>query len=81
MSLFHNLLSELSKKIQGNEFFKDNIAKDISGVLGIDISPDQIKINKGEIFLNISPTLKTLVNLKKESLIISLKKYNITNIR
>lgn len=80
MSLFHNLLTELSNKIKGKEFYKDSISKEISDALGISIKPDQLVIKNNQVFLNVSPTIKTVIKLKKDVLLKKIGKFNITNI-
>ncbi len=80
MSLFHNILQQLSEKLQGSELFKENIAKDISEIIGITINTDQFKIKDGKILFLVSPTIKTVVNLKKSIILNKLYKYKITTI-
>ncbi len=81
MSLFQSLLEELSKKIKGTELHKNSISKDISEVLSIVILPDQLKIKNGEIFINVSPTIKTVIKLKKGALLTVVGKYGIKDIK
>jgi hypothetical protein len=80
MNLFNSLLEELSKKIKGNELYKNDISLEIKNILGISINPDQISIKNGTLFINVSPTIRSAILLKKESLIKALSKYNIKTI-
>jgi hypothetical protein len=80
MSLFSSILSELTKSIQGGQLYKEDIAKCISNSIGISITPDQIQIKEKNIFLKVSPTIKTIVRLKQKSLIEALKSFDIKSI-
>lgn len=80
MSLFQNILEQLSKKLQNTQFYKDEIVKDISEIIGINIKPDQIRIKDGNLFLMVSPTIKTVIYLKKTLILETLSKYKIKTI-
>ena len=80
MSLFHNILDQLSKKLKNSESYKDDIAKEISNIIKINITADQITIKTDKIFLSVSPTIKTVISLKKDVILEVLKKYRITAI-
>jgi hypothetical protein len=80
MNLFNSILEELSKKIKGAEIYKEEVSLVISRLLNININPDQIAIKNGTLFLNVSPTIKSALLLKKEMLIKELSKFNIKTI-
>ena len=80
MNLFNSILEELSKKIKGAEIYKEEVSLVISRLLNININPDQISIKNGTLFLNVSPTIKSALLLKKEVLIKELSKFNIKTI-
>ncbi len=80
MNLFNSILEELSKKIEGAEIYKEEVSLVISRLLNININPDQISIKNGVLFLNVSPTIKSALLLKKEVLIKELSKFNIKTI-
>lgn len=80
MSLFSSILEELTKKLHSGEQSKKEISETVSEVIGISISPDQISVKNGALFLSISPTIKTVVLLRKQKLLEVLQKYNITTI-
>ncbi len=80
MNLFNSILEELSKKIKGAEIYKEEVSLVISKLLNININSDQISIKKGVLFLNVSPTIKSALLLKKEVLIKELSKFNIKTI-
>ncbi len=80
MSLFHSILEKLSKSLQVNELNKEEITKDISSIVGVNIKPDQIKIIDGKLLFFVSPTIKTVILLKKTLILKSLIKYKINTI-
>jgi len=80
MSLFHSILEELSKKLSKKESYKEDIARDITTCIGVTVSADQIRVKNGSLYLSVSPTIKTVLHLKKVSLLKQLQKYNITTI-
>lgn len=80
MSLFNTILEQLTKSLQGKELYKDEIVKGINTIIGINIKPDQIKIKENKIFINVSPTIKTVIYLKKQQILKALEKYKITTI-
>ena len=78
MSVFHRILEQLSKKLDSAQSYKSDIAKDISTVVGISITPDQITITQGKLFFLVSPTVHSALLLKKEKILKVVKKYSIT---
>lgn len=80
MSLFSSILDELSKKLQKGEQYKKEISKDIEEIIGITVLPDQIIIKNKTLFISVSPTIKTVILLKKQKLLEQLKQYNIKSI-
>lgn len=80
MNLFNDLLEKISKRLQGNELYKLEIAKKITDIIGINIEPDQIEIKNNKLFLSISPTIKSLVFLKKDKILKELSLYKINSI-
>lgn len=81
MTLFSSILEELSRKLQGGEQYKKEISETISVVIGVIITPDQINIKNKTVLLSVSPTIKTVVLLKKQKIIDQLQKYNIISIQ
>lgn len=77
MSLFSSILSELSKKIQGAELFKNDIAQIVSDTVGVSITKDQLEIKEGKLFISVSPTIKTKILFKKDNLLQRLQQYKI----
>lgn len=80
MSLFSSILDELSKKLQKGEQYKKEISKDIEEIIGATVLPDQIIIKNKTLFISVSPTIKTVILLKKQKLLEQLKQYNIKSI-
>lgn len=80
MNLFSNTISEISKRLKGKELFKEDIAQIISLEVGSTIKPDEVQIKSGVLFLNISPTLKSIVYIKKQKILKSLKSFRINSI-
>lgn len=80
MSLFNNILDQITKSLQNKENYKEDIVKEINNIIGIKISSDQIRIKDNKIFFSVSPTIKTVIFLKKNQLITVLKKYKIESI-
>lgn len=80
MSLFNDLLDKISKKLQGSELYKIEISDKVSSVIGIKINPDQIFIKKGLLSFSVSPTIKSLILIKKNILLKELQSYNIKTI-
>lgn len=77
MSLFKDLLGDITKRLYGQELKKEAIAQEITSIIGVSIKPDQIKIKEKTIFFSLSPTIKSKIYLKKTNLIELLKKYDI----
>lgn len=77
MSLFHTILSELTKKLSNEEEKKDIIAQEITEVLHIPINKDELFLSKKGLFLNVSPTKKAALYLKKEAIKDILSKHNL----
>ncbi len=77
MSLFNTILEQLTNSLQSRERYKENVITEINTIVGIVISPDQIKIRDNKIFFSVSPTIKTVIFLKKSQLLNALKKYKI----
>ena len=81
MTLFSSIINDLISKIGDGEKNKELISKEISDIININILTDQIKIKNNTIILNVSPTIKTSIILKKKLILNSLKKFNIADIK
>lgn len=77
MNLFQKTLEQLSNKILGAANYKKDVADEISKLLGVKILEDQITIKEKTIYIKVSPTIKTALILKKNSILDFLKKHNI----
>ncbi len=80
MSLFNNILDQITRSLQNKENYKEDVVREINNIIGIKISSDQVKIKDNKIFFSVSPTIKTVIFLKKNQLITVLKKYKIESI-
>ena len=78
MSLFQSVLFQLSKKLLGNEKEKELIAKIVTDVIKIPISPDVISIKEGKVFIQAPPTIRSAIRLHNNEIITVLKKQHIT---
>ncbi len=73
--MLHNLSSLLEKfkHIKNPREEKEGIASVISKTLGFVVSPDAVRIVKRVIYLDVSPYVKTEVNMRKEKIITTLR--------
>ena len=81
MSLFNEILSEVSKHLKANESNKKDIAEAISVEIGTVVKVDEIKIKDGTLFINVSPTLKSLIYLRRKKILEKLKVFSINLIQ
>lgn len=81
MSLFSSIINQIVNKLNTNEFKKEEIIKELTSIINIQIKQDEIEIKNSIIFLNISPTIKTSVLLKKGFIIKHLERFNIKDIK
>lgn len=80
MSLFNNILLDISKKLRSKELYKEDISHILSLEIGTTISKDDIQIKNGVLFVNTSPTIKSTILLKKQKLLKALENYKIYTI-
>ena len=80
MSLFQSILEDISKHLRSVEGNKDDIARVISTIVGVVISPNQLQIKQNTLFISTSPTIKSAIRLKQTALLKELKQYKITTI-
>lgn len=80
MSLFNNILLDLTNRLKGKESTKEEISKIISKEVGINIEVNTLQINNDILFINTSPTIKSAILFKKQKILESLEKYNIYSI-
>jgi hypothetical protein len=80
MSLFKDILGDITKRLYGQEIVKEEITKEVSLIVGIPIKIDQIQIKEKTAFFSVSPTIKSKIYLKKTELLNMFKKYNIDTI-
>ncbi|MEK7228150.1 MAG: hypothetical protein AAB681_02220 [Patescibacteria group bacterium] len=81
MSLFNNILAQVSNKLRDKEQYKENIVKILFSETGLSIKTDEIKTKEGVLYINTSPTLKTAILLKKSKILTKLTLYKITTIQ
>jgi hypothetical protein len=81
MSLFQNILSEVSRRLQGIEGNTKEVAHIASGVVGVQIAPDQVRVKHTTVVFLVSPTVRAAIMLKKTTLLEQLKKYGILSVR
>ena len=81
MSLFNNILAQVSNKLIDKEQYKENIVKILFSETGLSIKTDEIKTKEGVLYINTSPTLKTAILLKKSKILTKLTLYKITTIQ
>ena len=80
MSLFQNILGDISKKLQKSQFSKEVIVITVSKTIGFNISTDDIYIKNQTIYFNVSPTIKSIITLKQNLLLKELESFNIKSI-
>ncbi len=80
MSLFHKILSGISEKINSFQSIKQDIALDISDIVGVSIKENQFQIKNNKVFFLVSPTIKSVIYLKQDKILEKLKRFNITSI-
>jgi hypothetical protein len=49
------------------------IAEEVSGLLGISITPKQVKFKEGDLVLAVPPVVKSAIKLRSEEIIQALK--------
>mgnify|MGYP001601376951 CR=1 FL=1 len=80
MSLFQNILGDISKKLQKSQFSKEVIVITVSKTIGFNISTDDIYIKNQTIYFNVSPTIKSIITLKQNLLLKELESFSIKSI-
>lgn len=80
MGLFDSLLSKIKDTIDAQHHHHQEIGDIIHTTIGIRINPEHIKVTKGVLRLTVSPTIRTVVLLKKEALIEALRSKGIYSI-
>lgn len=80
MTLFSSIIEDLVSKLNKKEKNKEVLASEITKTIGIQISPDQISVKDSTLILNISPTIKSNILLKKELILKTLERFGIKNI-
>ena len=81
MSLFNDILFKISKGFKVNETNRKEIADVFFIETGVVMKPDDIQIKNKVLFLSISPTLKSLVYLKKQKILEKLKLFGVDTIQ
>ena len=82
--LFQKILGDLKKKVDTQLAYKALVVDSFKEVFGITLSPDAIiSFKDGILHMNISPSIKMALNLKKELLLHTLqeKGLKVTSIR
>jgi hypothetical protein len=77
MSLFQSILSQLQDKFLKESDRCADIARIVSEILHIPIVPEQVIYKKGNITLQVSPTIKMAIRIKEEELKTLLRKESI----
>ncbi len=77
MNLFQDILSKIKKDLDAKSLDISLVSKIISDIVGVEISKDKIKQKGSHIFLNISPTLKSKLILKRQDIISAFQKNNL----
>lgn len=77
MSLFQTILSQIKERLDSTERESALIASIIGEHLGITIPITAVVVKKGVLRINVSPTIKMAIMIKKEAMIASLKEKGI----
>ncbi len=77
MDQFQAALSAITKKIQDASVFKEEISRILSEILIVPIQEDAIKVKNNSIFVQVSPTVKTALTLKKKAILKRLEHYKV----
>lgn len=80
MSLFQDILSGITNRLQKEGLNKENVINEINNSVGVLLKPDQISIKNKTLFISASPTIKSIIYIKKNKLLEDLSKYNIKSI-
>jgi hypothetical protein len=76
--LFQKILADLKQKIVAQGAYKTVVSDVLTVELGTTITPDMvIGLKDGVLTLGVSPTLRSVISLKKEALIRALQKENV----
>ncbi len=69
MNIFDALLSQIKQKVDTEGALKQVVCTVIADTIHTTISIDNIKLKDGILTFSVSPTLKSLILLKKETLL------------
>lgn len=69
-----DLLGRWSNILLSEEAKKESIRNIISGIIGVNIKIEDVKIKDNIIYLNIKPIYKNEIFLKKDKIVFSLEK-------
>lgn len=69
MDLISSFLKKFSNLTPPQSIFKDSLCKAAKTVLGIDLSPQNVRVERGIAYLDINPLLKAELQLKKTQLL------------
>lgn len=73
MSLFNQILNNIKEKYDSENSYKEIIISSIFEVIKYKIDPDSLNLNNGVLKININPSVKTLIILKKDIILDNLK--------
>lgn len=80
MSLFNKILSEISDRLVLSKNNLKDIVLIIKNNTFIEIKEDEISLKAGVLYIKTSPTIKSIIILKKENIIKDLKQFGIKSI-
>jgi hypothetical protein len=76
MSLFHSILSGLQDNFNKETAQTEELAKNISDILGATVTKEQLVVKKNTLYIKVPATLKMAIALNKEKLLVRVKEVN-----
>jgi hypothetical protein len=78
MSLFDSTLQKIADRLFGEAKKKELIATVISKEIKQTLTPDQLTLRDGKLYITANPTIKAVIALRKGDIITSLNKEHVS---
>jgi len=77
MDLFQSILANIKKNLDRETGKTEAIAKIVSSVLGMTVTPDMVVRKGKDITLKLAPTARMKLTLKRQAVLLALKEEHI----
>lgn len=74
MNIFQNILADIKKKIDAKHVNSEVVARIVGEKIGYKITPEMIIQKEGHIKINIPPTVRMQLMIKRQDIILALNK-------